>query len=139
MDNNFIFIPVLIQVALTFWLYNYLAITKSRAVKKGEVNEARRALYDDAWPDSVVQVNNCIRNQFEIPVLFYVLIGVVWAIGDINIYVHLAAWAFVSSRIGHAVIHTTFNRVPLRRKFFMTGCYILIVIMFFTAYELISS
>jgi len=130
MDNNFIFIPVLIQVALTFWLYNYLAITKSRAVNKGEVNEARRALYDDAWPDSVVQVNNCIRNQFEIPVL---------AIGDINIYVHLAAWAFVSSRIGHAVIHTTFNRVPLRRKFFMTGCYILIVIMFFTAYELISS
>lgn len=137
MGNNSIFVPVIIQVALTFWLYIYLAIAKKRAVKSGEVNEDRRALHDDAWPDSVLQINNCIRNQFEVPLLFYVLIGILWGIGAANIYVHVAAWLFVLSRIGHAFIHTGSNYVPLRRKFFMAGCYILLCLTFFTFYKVV--
>ena len=138
MENSYIFIPVIVQVALTLWLYIYLAIAKSRAVKLGEVNEDRRALHDDAWPDSVLQINNCIRNQFEVPLLFYVLIGVLWGIGGINIYVHAAAWIFVVSRICHAVIHTGSNYVPLRRKFFTAGCYILIGLTVFSVYKVFS-
>ena len=48
MDNSLIFLPVLIQVALTFYLYIYLAKAKSKAVALGQVNEARRGLHDDA-------------------------------------------------------------------------------------------
>ncbi|MGH1470823.1 MAG: MAPEG family protein [Cellvibrionaceae bacterium] len=137
MENNYIFIPVVIQVALTLWLYIHLAIAKSRAVRLGEVNEERRALHDDAWPNSVLQINNCIRNQFEVPVLFYVLIGILWGIGGINFYVYVAAWAFVLSRIGHAVIHTGSNYVPLRRKLFMVGCCIIAAITFYSAYKIV--
>ncbi len=138
MDNNYIFIPVLMQVALTLWLYIYLAIAKSQAVKLGEVNEDRRALHDDAWPDRVLQINNCIRNQFEVPVLFYVLIGIVWVVGGINIFVHIAAWIFVLSRIGHAVVHTGSNYVPLRRKLFVAGSCILIGITVFLVFKIVS-
>lgn len=138
MENNYIFVPVLIQIALTLWLYIYLAIAKSRASKLGEVNEARRALHDDSWPDSVLQINNCIRNQFEVPVLFYVLIGILWGIGGINIYVHCAAWIFVLTRIGHAIIHTGINYVPIRRKFFVVGCYVLIGLTVFSVYKIAS-
>jgi hypothetical protein len=138
MENNYIFVPVIIQVALTLWLYIYLAIAKSQAVKLGEVNEYRRALHDDAWSDSVLQINNCIRNQFEVPVLFYVLIGILWSIGGTNIYVHIAAWIFVVSRIGHAVIHTGSNYVPLRRKLFMAGCCILIGMTVFSGFKIVS-
>jgi len=136
MENNYIFAPVIAQVALTLWLYIYLAIAKSRAVKLGEVNEERRALHDDAWPNSVLQINNCIRNQFEAPVLFYVLMGTLWAIGAINIYVHLMAWMFVISRIGHAVVHTGSNYVPIRRKLFMSGCCILLAITVYSTYKI---
>lgn len=139
MEDNYIFAPVIVQVALTLWLYIYLAIAKSRAVKSGEVDEARRALHDDAWPDSVLQINNCIRNQFEVPVLFYVLVGVLWATGGINVYIQLAAWGFVISRIGHAVIHTGSNYVPLRRKLFMVGSFILIGMAMFSAYKVMSA
>jgi hypothetical protein len=137
MENNYIFAPVIVQVALTFWLYIYLAIAKSRALKSGEVDEARRALHDDAWPDSVLQINNCIRNQFEVPILFYILIVILWSIGSINIFVHVSAWAFVFSRIVHAIIHTGSNFVPLRRKLFMAGCFILIGLMVFAAYKIV--
>lgn len=137
MDNKIIFLPVIVQIALTLWLYVYLGVAKARAVKAGEVNEARRALYDDAWPESVLKVNNCIRNQFEVPVLFYVLIGVLWSTGAINIVVHVAAWLFVLSRIVHAVVHTGSNFVPLRRRIFMFGCSVLIGITIFSTYYLL--
>ena len=137
MANDYFFFPVIIQVALTLWLYIYLAIAKSRAVKLGDVDEDRRALHDDAWPDSVLQINNCIRNQFEAPLLFYVLIVILWSIGGANIYVHVAAWVFVLSRIGHAFIHTGSNYVPLRRKYFMAGCFILIGLTLFSFYRIV--
>lgn len=138
MKDHYIFLPILVQMALTLWLYISLSVAKLRAMKSGEVDEARRALHSDAWPESVLKINNCIRNQFEVPVLFYVLIGTLWNIGVINIYVHIAAWAFVFSRIFHAVIHTGSNYVPLRRKVFMLGCVIVLGLMLFTAYKIIS-
>lgn len=136
MNDNYIFLTVVAQVALTLWLYIHLAIAKSKAAKAGEVDEARRALHDDAWPDSVQQINNCIRNQFEAPVLFYVLIGVFWAIESVNTYVHIAAWLFVLSRIAHALAHTGSNVVPLRRSLFMLGCLILMGMTIFSIYAL---
>jgi hypothetical protein len=137
MDDNLIFIPVLIQIALTFWLYIYLAIAKSRAVKLGQVDESRRSLHDDAWPDHVLQINNCIRNQFEVPILFYVLVVVLCCTGSVNIFIHALAWCFVLSRIIHAGIHTGSNYVPLRRKIFMVGCIVLMVITIFSIYAIL--
>jgi len=128
----------MVQVALTLGLYIHLGLAKSRATQQGMVDESRRALHDDAWPDSVMQVNNCIRNQFEVPVLFYVLTFVLWSINSVNIFVHAAAWLFVFSRIVHALIHTRSNYVPLRRKIFTLGCLILIGMTAFTAIKILS-
>ncbi len=88
------------------------------------------------WPDSVLQINNNIRNQFEVPVLFYVLIGILWGIDAVNMYIHIAAWIFVISRIIHMAVHTGSNYVPLRRKVFMLGCFVLIGLVVFLAYKL---
>ncbi|WDE05666.1 MAPEG family protein [Thalassomonas viridans] len=131
MQNNLIFLPVLVNIAIVFVLYIRLAKTKAQAIKEGQVDQARRALHDDAWPDSVRKINNCIRNQFELPVLFYVLIFILWAMGFTNIYVQLVAWAFVFSRIVHAVIHTGSNYVPHRKKVFTLGCILLILLTSF--------
>ena len=136
MTHSLIFAPVAVQIALTLWLYIALAIAKSKAVKRGEVNEERRALHDDAWPESVLQINNNIRNQFEAPVLFYVLINIIWSIGAVNIYIHIAAWVFVVSRIIHTAVHTGSNYVPFRRKAFMFGCFVLIGLLIFVAFRL---
>jgi len=131
MNQNSIFLPVLIQITLVFALYIYLAIAKSRASQRGEVDEDRRALFDDAWPVSVLKINNCIRNQFEAPVLFYILITILWSLGAVNIFVHVASWLFVATRVVHAYIHTGTNYVPLRRSVFSTGVLILLVLSLF--------
>ena len=133
MSQQLIFIPVLIQITLTLGLYILLGIAKSRALKLGDVNEDRRGLHDDAWPDSVLKINNCIRNQFETPVLFYVLVLLFAATGSVTPIVHTLVWLFVLSRLIHAYIHTGSNYVPLRRKVFTFGCLLLIILTIFAA------
>ena len=42
---------------------------QGEALAHGEVDLARRGLTTTLWPESVVKINNNIRNQFEVPVL----------------------------------------------------------------------
>jgi hypothetical protein len=136
--NTQIFIPLLLQVFLTIALYLYLAIEKARAVRLGLVDEGRRALYDDAWPEKVLQINNCIRNQFEAPVLFYVMVLVYWNLASESRFFEVAAWAFVISRLAHAWVHAGSNFVPARKKLFMLGCAILLVMAALLSWQLIG-
>ncbi len=39
------------------------------------------ALDNDAWPDEVRKVSNNIRKQFQVPVLFYVLVLALYVLG----------------------------------------------------------
>jgi len=131
MENNLIFLPVLMLVLLVLLLYIVLVKAKARASKEGNVDEARRSLHGDAWPESVQKVNNCIGNQFEVPVLFYVLVLVIWSVSAVNILVHALAWLFVLSRFVHAYIHIGRNHVPHRRAVFSIGCLLLLLLTLF--------
>ncbi len=73
--------------------------------------------------DYVVQVNNNIRNQFELPVLFYVLSIVLWLLDAVHDVAIVAATVFVVSRIIHAGIHLSINAVPPRRHT-VTSCWL---------------
>jgi hypothetical protein len=126
MHDNRLLLPLLGQVLLTVAVYIALVRAKRRAITAGEVDLERRALHDDAWPESVMKINNNIRNQFEVPVLFYVLVLVLWQLGDASALTLGLAWAFVLSRIAHAYVHTGSNYVPLRRRLFTFGALIVL-------------
>jgi hypothetical protein len=128
MDDELIFAPLLLQIGLTLAVYVRLTVVKAKALKSGEVDVARRALHDDAWPESVIQVNNNIRNQFETPVLFYVLVLGLYALGGVSVYAHAAAWLYALSRVAHALVHTGSNVVVIRRRVFAGGVLMLFVL-----------
>ena len=138
MSKDLIFLPVLIQVLLTIKQYILLLIAKKKAVAAGEVDLERRGLYDDAWPVSVIKINNSIRSQYEIPVLFYVLVGILWALDAIGPIAHALAWVFVLSRFAHAYIHTGSNFVPHRLRFFSLGVFSVILLALLAIYRLIG-
>lgn len=119
-------LPILAQILLTIAMYLKLAVAKSRALRYGQVDLERRALHDDAWPDAVLQINNNIRNQFEVPLLFYVLTLVLWELRAGGMLALALAWVFVISRVLHAWIHTGSNYVPLRRRVFMVGVAVIV-------------
>jgi hypothetical protein len=136
MNRDLIFGPVLAQVSLTLFVYVALIRTKIRAMRAGKVDMARRALHDDAWPDDVMQINNNIRNQFELPVLFYVLSSMLWALHAVHWLALIAAAMFVVSRIVHVYIHIGSNYVPARRQAFTVGWYALAAMVLLVAWEL---
>ena len=139
MQRNLIFWPVLVLVLMTLLIYVRLIKVKVREIRAGRVDMARRALHEDAWPESVLQVNNSIRNQFELPVLFYVLCAVFWAVDGVNVLVLAAAWLFALSRIAHAWIHLTSNWIPPRRRLFTVGWWALAAMVLLAAWELARS
>lgn len=121
MSQSIFFLPALMQILLVILLYIQLAIAKSRAVSAGLVNLERRALHADAWPESVIKINNNIRNQFEVPVLFYAITIVIWELELASTTIQILSWVFVASRCVHTWIHTGSNDEPWRRRVFTLG------------------
>lgn len=138
MSRDWIFVPVIIQVFLTLFVYLRLLQVKKRAAAAGEVDRVRVALRDDAWPDYVIQVNNNIRNQFELPVLFYVLAILLWLLDSVHGVAVGAATVFVLSRIVHAGIHLSINAVPPRRHTFTVGWLAVLVMAVLVFWELVQ-
>ncbi|MDX1451745.1 MAG: MAPEG family protein [Oleiphilaceae bacterium] len=121
MEHNLIFYPVVAQIILTFVMYARLPVLKKLALEKGEVDLERRALHNDAWPDYVLKVSNNVQNQFESPVLFYALAFMLWALETVTFPALVLAWAYVSLRIVHMLVHTGANVVPVRKNVFIVS------------------
>jgi len=138
MYHNQIFFPVLVMILMTLLVYVRLIRVKVRELRAGRVNRERLALHEDAWPESVLQVNNNIRNQFELPVLFYVVCGVLWALDAVGIVALVAAWLFVLSRIAHAWIHLGSNVVTNRRRVFTLGWWVLAFMVLLAIWTLVG-
>ena len=128
MNPDLIFVPVLIQVLLTLFVFIRLGQVKEQAVKRGEVDQTRRALHDDAWPDYVLKVNNNIRNQFETPVLFFVLVIGLWSLGAATVTAQLLALTYALLRLAHASVHLGSNIIRIRKRLFQASIVALLLL-----------
>ncbi len=138
MDQHLILWPLLAQMLLTLLMYGRLALVKKNEIAAGNVDLKKTALDQSAWPESVIKINNNLRNQFETPILFYLLCFLLWALRGVNTAVMVIASAYVLTRIAHATIHTTTNVVKYRFLMFVTGVVLLTVLFGFTAKTLAS-
>jgi hypothetical protein len=138
MNPNEVFLPVLAQVLITIAGFMLLGVRKAKALRAGGVDRTKTALDNDAWPDYVLMVSNNIRNQFQVPVLFYVLCFVFYSIAAVTTTVLVLAWAFVISRAIHAYIHMSSNYVPSRFRVFAIGLIIIIIMAILAAIALAS-
>ena len=124
MNPNLIFLPVLVHMLLIFSLYIRLAVAKRRSA--GEVGPKVTALDPKAWPEQVVKISNNIANQFETPILFYVLSVILFLTDNVSVFSVSLMGLYVLSRIVHSFIHTGSNYVPVRMKVFLVGTLMLL-------------
>jgi len=127
MPIQFILLPLFVEVILTFGLLFWLAPLRRRAFTSGQVRESDIALGQMAWPTRTQQIANCFNNQFQLPILFYVLtiLSIITRHADMIFLV--LAWIFVLSRLAHAYVHTTSNRVLLRGGLYGFGAFALAI------------
>jgi len=119
MNQTLIFWPVIAQVLLTFVAYLVMSKRRIAAVKAGEARARDFKVPKD--PDMSATAARNVVNQFELPVLFYVVCLAFHQVGAVDWIALVLAWAFVAARVVHAYVHMTFNAVLLRRRLFIAG------------------
>ena len=113
-----VLLPLFAEVILTFGLVFWAAALRVRDLRSGVVKPRDIALREPNWPVPTRQVAYSYSNQFELPVLFYVLTILALITHHAGVLFVVLAWIFVIFRVLQAYIHVTSNKVPLRGAFF---------------------
>jgi len=127
MTIQMVLLPVFVQVALTFALLFLMAATRRASLARGEIKVRDIALGQSSWPTKPQQVSNSFDSQFQIPLLFYILVILAWLTKQADLIFVVMAWIFVLSRLGHAYVHTTSNRISIRFNIFAVGVLVLLL------------
>jgi len=122
-----ILLPVFVQVALTFVLLMRLGSGRLRTLSAGKTKVRDIALGESNWPADVTQVGNCFNNQFQLPMLFYVLVVLALVLHKADLLFVIMSWIFVISRVVHAGVHITSNNVNQRFAAYTVGMVVLLL------------
>lgn len=123
MSSSAIFWPVIAQVLLVYVVYLIVSRRRVGAVRRGEVDAKIFLVPNEEPAQSATAIRN-LSNQFELPILFLFGCFGLFLIGAADWVAILLAWAFVASRIVHAAVHLTTNRLSQRRPLFIVGFFI---------------
>ncbi len=127
MSLQAVLLPLFVEVVLTFALMLWMGVLRSRDYRSGAVNPQDVALREPNWPKRTAQAANSYSNQFELPVLFYVLTILEWVTRHAGVLFVLLAWIFVIFRVLQAYVHVTSNIVRLRGAFFSISALVLMI------------
>jgi hypothetical protein len=121
MSVQMILLPLFVEVILTFVLLFWMAPLRIGDMNSGAVQPDSVALREPNWPKRTTQVANAFANQFELPVLFYVLTILEYVTHLAGIVFVVLAWVFVIFRILHVYVHVTSNNVRVRGPLYGVG------------------
>jgi hypothetical protein len=122
-----ILLPLFVEVILTLVLWSWMAVLRTRDFNSGAVQPDNIALREPNWPKRTTQLANAFANQFELPVLFYVLTILEYVTHLAGIVFVVLAWVFVIFRLLHAYVHVTSNVVRLRGALYGVAAFVLII------------
>ncbi len=127
MSIQAILLPLFVEVILTLGLLLWLADLRRRDLNSGAVKLTQVALREPNWPARTQQVAFSFSNQFELPVLFYVLTILEIITRHADLIFLVLAWVFVLTRLMQALVHTTSNMVRRRGAWYGFGAVALLV------------
>lgn len=121
--------PAAALFALTAFAVFRLAHLRLDAIKRGDVDPRYfRAFRGGEEPEAVHVAARHVRNLFEAPVLFYVVVVIAFATGQSGWLPVALAWAYVALRAAHSWVHLTSNQVLTRFRLFALSWIVLVVL-----------
>jgi hypothetical protein len=127
MSIQFVLLPLFIEVLLTFGVMFGMMYFRTSSLQRGETRLKDIALREPNWPVRATQFGYAFANQFELPVLFYVLTILEIVTRHADLLFVLLAWIFVVMRVLRAWVHVTNNNVRVRGAFYGVGAIILVI------------
>ena len=89
------------------------------------------------WPARATQIGNCYSNQFELPLLFYVLIALALPLRHADLVIVLLSWVFVVTRFAHAGIFVSSNDLRQRSLAWFAGVLVLFAMWIYFALKIL--
>jgi hypothetical protein len=137
MSVQMVLLPVFVLVALTFALLIGMVGTRRDALVSGKTKIRDIALGESNWPERATQIGNCYRNQFELPLLFYLLIAIALPLRHADLFIVLMSWVFVVTRFLHAGVFITSNDLGRRSIVWLAGVLVLLVMWIYFALKIL--
>jgi hypothetical protein len=137
MSAEMVLLPVFVLVGLAFVLLFAMATTRTSTLKAGETRIRDIALGQPNWPVRATQFGNCFSNQFELPLLFYILIALALPLRHADLVIVLLSWVFVVTRLVHAGIFVTSNDVQQRSLAWFAGALVLLAMWLYFALRIL--
>ena len=137
MSVQMVLLPVFVQVGLVFALLFGMATARTRSLQSGETRIRDIALRQPNWPERATAIGNCFANQFEVPVLFYVLIALALPLRHADLIIVMLSWVFVVTRFAHAGIFVTSNDVRTRSLAWFAGVLVLFAMWVYFALKIL--
>jgi len=125
MSLQSVLLPLFVEVILTIVVMLRMGALRFRDFRTGAVKPQAVALREPNWPPRTAQAANAFSNQFELPVLFYVLTILEWVTRHAGLLFVVLAWIFVILRVAHAYVHVTSNVYRLRSAVYSAGAVVL--------------
>ena len=102
--------------------------SRVKAAKAGLVDMKQVAIDSTKWPDNVRKLTSNFNHQFEVPMLYLLLLPLLLVTQMADTVAVVLGWAFVASRVVHSIIQTGGNNVLRRFIVFLAG-FTLVVLM----------
>jgi hypothetical protein len=137
MSIQMVLLPLFVQIGLTFALLLGMATSRGRALSSRETSPQDVALGKPNWATRVAQIGDCFSNQFEVPVLFYVLIALALPLRHADLFIVLMSWVFVVTRFVHAGIFVSSNNLGRRSTIWLAGVLVLLAMWIYFALKML--
>src|SRR6201987_3183960 len=137
MSVPMVLLPVFVLIGLTFALLLWMAGARRGALVGGQTKIRDIVLGQPNWPERATQIGNCFKNQFELPVLFYVLIALALPLRHADLIIVMLSWVFVVTRFAHAGIFVTSNDVRTRSLAWFAGVLVLFAMWVYFALKIL--
>lgn len=135
-NPDLIFLPVLILIGATLYVYILLSKTRVSLFKQG-IGKAEDYALNKGEPEESMKINNALSNQFEAPVLFYIVCLSSYMTQTISTLTLVLAFIYAIFKVLHIRLHVTENTVLKRRKMFIKSIYALMALCVVFAVQLI--
>ena len=137
MSVQMVLLPVFVLVGLTFVLLFWTFGSRRGAIVGGETKVRDIVLGQPNWPARTTQIGNCYGNQFQLPLLFYILIAVALPLRHADLVMVLLSWVFVVTRFAHAGIFVSSNDLGQRSMVWFAGVLVLFAMWLYFALKIL--
>jgi hypothetical protein len=119
--------PVFAMVLLVYLVLMRMRSMRFAAVRNREISAEYYRAFQGEEPEPLRVVSRHFVNLFEMPVLFYVGVIMIYVTHQVSYWLIGCAWAYVALRYVHTWVHLTANDVRVRVIVYFASGFVLLV------------